>query len=571
MHYSVSVPNPNSHCINFEYIIPNAINNQRIALSVWRPGRYELGHFAKNIIAPKAYDKNGNPVEMVKVSKSEWQLNNQAGEIKIHYQYYANELNAGSSYAGPERLYINPVNCFMYCPDQMNSIHTVKINLDTNWEIACSLDRKDNSLVAANFDELADSPFFVAPDIQTIKFNESGTDFYLHFTGDCQPDEKKLINDFRPFCKEAIQFFGELHTSDYHFLFLILPFRFYHGVEHVKNTVIALGPSWEVFKGEMYEELLGVSCHELFHTWNVKSIRPSSMLPYNFSAENYSRLGFVYEGFTTYYGDKLLFSSKVFNEDQYLRTLNDRLMKHMHNFGRFNYPVTESSMDTWLDGYTPGVPNRKVSIYDEGNLIALMLDVKILVASKGEKSLQNVLRDLYFNFFKKGKGYSDDDIISLCEKYYGDSLTSFFQDFVYGVKDDFNELQTCLNSIGYLIEERESLFKNEAWLGIKILEGNAQATKIIALAPESNAFKKVSVGDEIIAVNNQIVKGDFSRWIEYYLSVESTVMLHLNSGNKLKAVELIKESKSLFSYYRIVPKPKVEPAASVRKSQWLLK
>ena len=48
----------------------------------------------------------------------------------------------------------------------------------------------------------------------------------------------------------------------------------YHGVEHITSTVCALGPGYNLMKGELYENLLGVSCHELFHAWNVKTIRP---------------------------------------------------------------------------------------------------------------------------------------------------------------------------------------------------------------------------------------------------------------------------------------------------------
>ena len=73
-------------------------------------------------------------------------------------------------------------------------------------------------------------------------------------------------------------------------------------VPALTTTVITLGPSHQVFK-DLYKELLGVSSHELYHVWNVKSIRPTDMLPYNFSHENYSELGYVYEGVTTYMGD----------------------------------------------------------------------------------------------------------------------------------------------------------------------------------------------------------------------------------------------------------------------------
>jgi predicted metalloprotease with PDZ domain len=185
-------------------------------------------------------------------------------------------------------------------------------------------------------------------------------------------------------------FWQDCPVDEYHFIFQIVPYKFYHGVEHKKSTVITIGPGYAINGGDVYEDVLGVSCHELFHLWNIKTIRPIEMLPYDYTKENYSRSGYVYEGFTTYYGDKILLSSDVFNEQQYFVTLQERLLKHFHNFGRFSLSVTDSSWETWLDGYLPGAPYRKTNIYDEGCLIAFMLDVLILKATGNTKSLRDV-------------------------------------------------------------------------------------------------------------------------------------------------------------------------------------
>ena len=142
-----------------------------------------------------------------------------------------------------------------------------------------------------------------------------------------------------------------------------------------------LGPSYVVFDA-VYPDLLGVSSHELYHTWNVKAIRPIELFPYDFTKENYSELGYLCEGVTTYMGDLFLFKSNVFSEEEYFNELNQQLQKHFDNPGRFNYSVAASSFDTWLDGYVPGVPNRKVSIYTEGCLIALVCDLMIIHHSK---------------------------------------------------------------------------------------------------------------------------------------------------------------------------------------------
>ena len=48
-HYELSIQNPNQQYIQFKVTITDCQENQVFHLSKWRPGRYELGNFAKNI------------------------------------------------------------------------------------------------------------------------------------------------------------------------------------------------------------------------------------------------------------------------------------------------------------------------------------------------------------------------------------------------------------------------------------------------------------------------------------------------------------------------------------------
>jgi predicted metalloprotease with PDZ domain len=82
------------------------------------------------------------------------------------------------------------------------------------------------------------------------------------------------------------------------------------------------------------------------------------MLPYDFTKENYSTLGYVYEGVTTYYGDLMLLQSGVWNWEQYAASFTGDLKRHTSNPGRFNYSVAESSWDNWLDGYVPSYDGK---------------------------------------------------------------------------------------------------------------------------------------------------------------------------------------------------------------------
>ena len=109
LHYKLYSKNSASHYLYIDLVI-SEINSKTLDLQLpaWRPGRYELGNFAKNIKKFEAFDANDVPLSFHKISKDRWQINTQGNkQIKVTYSYYAAELNAGSTYVDNEQLYAN--------------------------------------------------------------------------------------------------------------------------------------------------------------------------------------------------------------------------------------------------------------------------------------------------------------------------------------------------------------------------------------------------------------------------------------------------------------------------------
>jgi predicted metalloprotease with PDZ domain len=276
------------------------------------------------------------------------------------------------------------------------------------------------------------------------------------------------------------------------------------------------------------------------------------MQPYDYTKENYSKLGYVCEGITTYYGDYLLFRSGVFNEEQYFNTLNERLQKHVDNFGRFNLSVADSSLETWLDGYVPGIPNRKTSIYDEGSLLAFCTDIFILKHSANKYSLADVMRFLYNEFALKGKGYSDIDYKGVVEHFANASFDTIFNNYISKAVDYSPILKDALDYIGCKLSSVSSSKFHEHALGIKVHEVNG-ACKVLAVYPDSMADEAgIAVSDDIITINNMPVKPDssgtnFSEWCAYFGNEQ--LSLNIVSGGITKQLSLMPKPNT---YYKIV-------------------
>ena len=526
--YTIDCDNAQQHFIKIKVQFPVDENKTIIHLPSWRPGRYELGNFAKNIKNFKVFNDQNKAVNFQKINKDSWEISSyETNYIRIEYQYYANELNAGSSYYNENQLYVNPVNCFLYAEGKEQFPISLELNIPENYTIASSLVQENNFLLAENFDELADSPFICSKNLEKQTYSVADTNFHIWFNNQLNIPWERVIDDFRNFTKKQIEDFGEFPVSEYHFLIQSLPYLAYHGVEHLKSTVITLGPSYDLFENR-YDELLGVSSHELYHVWNVKSIRPKELLPYNFKKENYSELGYIYEGITTYLGDLYLLKSGVFSLENYLRELSKQFQKHLDNPGRFAYSVAQSSYDTWLDGYVPGVPGRKVSIYTEGCLLAFVMDAKIRKATNNKRGIEEVMKRLYYNFAQNNKGYTEKDFIDQLENICGYSFQDFFNDYVHGSTPYETILLEALDFFGLELFQTPSNSYSEAKLGMKTVH-QSNHLLISAIYPGSPAdMAGLSLGDELIALNTIKLNHDLDSYLNYFDASSKTLSFFRN-------------------------------------------
>ena len=429
--------------------------------------------------------------------------------------------------------------------------YTLNLEIPTTYKIASSMEQKENTLSIKGYDALAESPIICSDSLQHGTYDVDGITFHLWFQGECKPDWKKLKKDFSAFSKSQINHFGGCPTNEYHFFFQITPYRSYHGVEHTNNTVVLLGPGNEIMY-KRYEDLLGVSSHELYHTWNIKAIRPVEMYPYDYTKENYFRTGFVAEGVTTYMGDMMLYNSGVFNWNEFIKTQNQNLERHLTNYGRFNLSVADSGFDNWLDGYKLGAPDRKTSIYPDAALCMLMIDLEIIRNTGGKESLHSVMKELYEEFALKGKGYSEDDFRNICVKFGGLKVAKIFEDHIYGTENYIPTLKTALEVVSIELHEKKNPNLSAQYFGFVTVKENG---KIIIKKVEPNSVTDkngIAPEDEITKVNGKKVEGkladilkDFKKEVTFTIKKKfSKTDINLTAGNYYPLLEFIKSENA---------------------------
>ena len=240
-------------------------------------------------------------------------------------------------------------------------------------------------LSARSTQELMDSPWIAAPPEDLCTENmKSGYTFHVHVWGGRHYDE--AASGGPPEIHRSPDGRSRLPVPHYHFyLFPTCPARRRTRSLHRHR----LGPAADLtHDGEGtpspgLAEVIDIASHELVHTWNVKRLRPAEWMPYDFSMACPSRLGYVAEGVTTYLGDLFLLEAGVIDMEGWLTRFEKLLTRHLWNPGRLETSVADSSVQTWLDGYSIGVPHRRGNIYVEGAVLAFLCDVALNRAGGG--------------------------------------------------------------------------------------------------------------------------------------------------------------------------------------------
>jgi predicted metalloprotease with PDZ domain len=181
------------------------------------------------------------------------------------------------------------------------------------------------------------------------------------------------------------------------------------------------------------------------------------------------------------------------------------------------------------------------------------LDVLIMKHSSNKNNLQTVMKNLYDNFYKKQKGYTEQDFTHACSVAASIDLQDFFTKYVYGLETYEPMLHECAGYIGVELYKHHALTFYERYLGLKAAEVNHHK-KVNMVAPYSPAWKaNISINDEIIAINGFMLKNDLNPWLTYFHQKEGTCVLTVNSSNCLKEIPIdLKTEGDFFYTYKLV-------------------
>ncbi len=489
-------------------------------MPVWTPGSYLVREFARHVQDFTATTATGQPLKWEKINKNTWRITtNGARDWQASYRVYANELSVRTSELNSSHAFWNNSNILMYLDGFLKSPSTVRVVAPDVWKVATGLPAvlgQKNMFRAEDFDVLYDSPFEVS-NFKTLVFNVKGIPHRIVIDGEGNYDPERMRRDVQKIVETQVEMMGgEIPYRDYTFI-LHLRADAGGGLEHANSTALgyprfgfriqsgdratSASPTASGAPERDYRGFLSLVSHEFFHLWNVKRIRPDVLGPFDYTQENYTKLLWVAEGVTDYYADLHLRRAGLITEGEFLGATARSIQTLQNTPGRMEQSLEDSSFDTWIKFYRPdeNTINSQVSYYDKGAIVSLLLDLEIRKRSNNAKSLDDVLRYLYTEFFKKNRNYGPADFQKASELMAGSSLEDFFGKYVRGTEElDYN---AALEAAGLRLDTGVGPVER-VYFGADLVQEQDRLVVRRVYAGSPAYEQGLNAGDQIVALDN---------------------------------------------------------------------
>lgn len=416
--YRIVPADPAGHLFEVELTVAEpAADGQRLALPTWIPGSYMIREFARHLVSIRARDARGT-VRVEKLDKHTWRAAPAQGPLVVSCTVYAWDLSVRAAHLDATHGFFNATSLCLRVVGQESRPCTVDIepppaSVARAWKVATTLPEAGarrggfGRYRAADYDALADHPVEMGRFV-SIAFEAGGATHEIAVTGRSDVDLERLAHDLQPVCAAHAALF-EPHTKRAPFdryLFLTTAVGDgYGGLEHRDSTALLCGRNdlpWSGMResNEGYQTFLGLASHEYFHAWHVKRIKPAAFVPYDFEQEAYTRLLWIFEGFTSYYDDLMLVRTGVISRDDYLKALGRTVSIVQRAPGRTVQSVAESSFDAWIKYYRQdeNSPNSMVNYYAKGSLVAMAIDLAVRAKTGGRTSLDDAMRLMWSRY-----------------------------------------------------------------------------------------------------------------------------------------------------------------------------
>jgi len=422
--YRLTFQRSASHLLDVLMEVDDPGDDVVLMLPRWIPGSYKIRDFVSFQGDIRPGDGDDRPLDFEWIAGNRLRVATRGVPIlRLRYTYFGNERSVRMTHIARHHAFINPANCMMMVEGRTDRIHHVEIV--SNWSrVSTALSPvREGVWGALNYDILIDSPIEIG-DHFVESYERHGAMHEVAITGIGDFVPHWIVERTKTIVDQGVAMWGDLPYDRYVFIIQLLPGE-YGGLEHARSSV-------NMFESGCFNEperiipLLTLLCHEYFHLWNVKRIRPIELGPFDYDRENNTRMLWLAEGVTSYYDDLMTYRCGFIDRAGLLKRLSqEHLAKLLDVPGRQVMSLADSSYLAWVKLYvpTPDSHNRFPSYYLKGGVVFLLLDMHIIAETNGERSLDDGMRALWDRYRRDpSTGITDEEFLDLVEAGTGVSI-----------------------------------------------------------------------------------------------------------------------------------------------------
>jgi predicted metalloprotease with PDZ domain len=547
--YTVEVASTAGHLFHVTADVKNLSDpHLDLALPTWTPGWYTVENYAKNILRLKVTGSTGRPLPHWMTKKQTWRVF--AGDhkqIKIEFDYSANVLALNQAKVTSDYAFFTGTQLFLEPVGHRASPSSVRFKVPAGWQIVSALRETSDPMMftAPDYDTLVDSPTEMGR-FDVVRFEVEGKPhFFVSTPAGAFPQEKgeRLAPMLAKIAEAERAVFGELPYEKYVYFYFLLPSESNAsgGLEH-NNSHVAVGVG---SRNPAPEHLTGLAAHEFFHLWNVKRLRPAEMTPYDYSREQETPSLWVSEGFTNYYGSLSTYRAGLRQKEDFLQSVAGAAGGVEGNEARGYVSPADASVSTWLCYDTPCA--FQISYYTQGQNLGALLDLSIRHDTDNAHSLDDLMRALYTDFYKRGRGFTPDDFVADASRLAGRDYRDFFTRYVVGTQvPPYDQI------FGYAGYRLDKSARKVPYLGVAF-NATEQGLEVTDIAPDAaGARAGLARGDVITSLDGTRLRatpgGGFSLAGLLQGKIDQTVKLGVRRGAEEKTLEAKVGSRELADY-----------------------
>lgn len=412
-------------------------------------GTYMVSDFGAFIDEFKAFDYNGNEVEVIKMDTNSWSIPRATELDRISYlvnDSFDVEL-AGNTPFSPAGTNIESNNYVLnlhgfigYFESLRSRPYILGVKAPGNFLRSSALQSIEESYsedgqtitttyFAPRYFDITDNPMMYG-DLSVERFEVGNIEIVLSvFAPNKLHSASSLKETMYSMMEAQKRYLGTINSTKRYDIFLYLSEgketspQGFGALEHHTSTVVVMP---EALPAEaLSKSMLDVVAHEFFHIVTPLSVHSEDVHYFDYYNPTFSKHLWMYEGVTEYFAQHFQVYENLVSEDKFFETIINKIdtSKRMDDTMSF----TEMSENVLQRPYSSNYYN----VYQKGALIGMCLDILLREESEGSRSILSLMKELSEKYGKNNP-FNDDQLFDEIASMTYPSVADFFKVYVEG-------------------------------------------------------------------------------------------------------------------------------------------